>query len=68
MFSGVIGLIGAALCIGVASAFEDGKALRFWTCLIGALACFSFAIMTIDITPDFLLQECERFSRFADTC
>lgn len=68
MISGVFGLLGAALCIGVASSFESGNAARFWACLIGALSCFAFVIFSAGVEPDFLQAECSAYSRFASDC
>ncbi|KFB11025.1 hypothetical protein EL18_02067 [Nitratireductor basaltis] len=68
MLSGVIGITGALLLIGCATSFEDGKGARFAAFLFGAVACFAVAVMSVTKTPDFLLQECDRYSRFANSC
>lgn len=67
MIASVAGIAGIVLCLFVADAWEKGQGGKLVMLLLAVLACFGVSIFGAAIQPDYML-DCDRYSRFADTC
>lgn len=68
MIAGLFGIVGIVACLFVADAWQKDQGGRVALYLSAVLVCFGITIVGAGKQPDFLTQECDRYSVYASSC